>query len=118
MIYLIHFSSPLKHARHYVGFVERAEGLEARIKKHVGGSGAKLTAAASKAGIEFIVARIWPNGDRNFERKLKNRKEGPDLCPVCNIQAMDLASEQVSENLSSTNISTYSDCQITVKSVT
>jgi hypothetical protein len=99
MLYLLHFSQNLSHARHYLGFVERAEGLDARIKKHANGSGAKLTAAASKAGIEFIVARIWPNGDRTYERKLKNRKEGPMLCPVCNASAMRLATEQVSEDL-------------------
>lgn len=100
MIYIIHFSSPLSHARHYLGFVEKAEGLDARIKKHANGSGAKLTAAASKAGIEFAVVRVWPDGDRTYERRLKNRKEGPVLCPVCNPNAMRSATEMVSKDLS------------------
>ena len=118
MIYLIHFSSPLKHAKHYLGFVEKAEGLDNRIKKHTNGSGAKLTAAASRAGIEFTIVRVWPNGDRTFERKLKNRKEGPVLCPICNVNAMDLASEQVSENLTLTKTSTDNNCPAVEISIT
>ena len=93
MIYLIHFQTNFKHARHYVGFVEQESGLEERLKKHRGGTGAKLMRAVSNAGIDFLVARVWPNGDRNAERKIKNRKETPTLCPVCNVNAMALATD-------------------------
>lgn len=47
--------------------------------------------AVSKAGIEFVIARLWPDGDRNFERHLKNRKDGPRICPICNPRAMHKA---------------------------
>lgn len=29
------------------------------------------------------MVRIWRNGDRNLERKLKKRKKSKDLCPIC-----------------------------------
>ncbi len=93
MIYLLHFETPFKHARHYIGFVESPEALQSRMDKHKGGSGSKLMRAVSKAGIVFSIARLWPGGDRNFERKLKRRKETPMLCPICNPKAMGLATE-------------------------
>jgi hypothetical protein len=34
-------------------------------------------------GIGFECVRVWV-GDRELERKIKTRKEGPALCPVCN----------------------------------
>ena len=68
MVYLIHFQSKLHHAEHYLGFVER--NLKQRIKKHRAGTGAKLLAALNRMGIEWDVVRVWPDGDRTFERKL------------------------------------------------
>lgn len=84
MVYLLHFKSPFKHAKHYLGFCEKNEGLEARMERHTKGHGSKLVAAVTKAGIEFDIARTWPDADRNFERWLKNRKNTPELCPICN----------------------------------
>ncbi|MBE7170531.1 MAG: endonuclease [Williamsia sp.] len=81
MVYLIHFKTKLHHAEHYLGFVER--NLSRRIKKHKAGTGAKLLAALNRAGIAWDVVRVWPDGDRHFERKLKNRKKSRCLCPVC-----------------------------------
>jgi hypothetical protein len=37
--------------------------------------------AAVEAGAEVTLARTWFDVDRDFERVLKNRKEGPKLCP-------------------------------------
>jgi hypothetical protein len=48
----------------------------------VAGRGAKITQALVARGIGFQIARIWPD-DRRFERKLKNRKNAPKLCPIC-----------------------------------
>jgi predicted GIY-YIG superfamily endonuclease len=81
MVYLIHFQTKLHHAQHYLGFVER--NLSRRIKKHQSGSGAKLLAALNRAGIAWDVVRVWQDGDRHFERTLKNRKKARCLCPVC-----------------------------------
>lgn len=78
-VYLIHFDRPYRHARHYLGW---AANLDARISHHRAGTGARLMAVIAAAGIGFVVARTW-EGDRTFERKLKNRKESPRLCPIC-----------------------------------
>lgn len=81
MVYLIHFEEKLHHAQHYLGFVER--NLKQRIKKHRKNKGAKLLAAINNKGILWVVVRVWQEGDRNFERKLKNRKKARCICPVC-----------------------------------
>lgn len=81
MVYLIHFDRPLAHAQHYIGFAEN--DLEQRINKHRSGAGAKILRAANIAGINWNVVKVWEEGDRTFERSLKNRKKTRCLCPVC-----------------------------------
>ncbi len=83
MVYLLCFDKKFKHAKHYIGYAENQRTFEARMKHHAKGSGSRLMAAIAKAGIGFCVARTWPDGDRNFERKLKNRKKAAELCPHC-----------------------------------
>jgi len=85
-IYLLHFDAPIGNpdnvrgqARHYLGYADR---LDRRTLEHMRGRGAKITQALVERGIGFVIARTWP-GDRTFERKLKNRKEAPRLCPIC-----------------------------------
>lgn len=85
MVYLIHFDQKLHHAQHYIGFVDHpAHSLESRLEYHKKGLGSKLLRAVGQKGIEFKVVRTWEEGDRNFERKLKNQKNASKLCPVCN----------------------------------
>lgn len=84
VVYLLHFSHPIaaNHTcRHYIGV---ADDLGARIAQHRAGTGARLTQVAKERGIGFVVARIWEDGDRTLERRLKDRHEGPRLCPICN----------------------------------
>jgi hypothetical protein len=83
MVYLLCFGTKFKHAKHYIGYVKKAEGLEPRMEKHRKGTGSKLMAAVSKAGIGFQITRLWANGDQNFERYLKNKKNAKYLCPCC-----------------------------------
>lgn len=78
-VYLLHFDAPLAHAQHYVGY---AEDLEARIARHRKGNGARLVSVFAEKGIGFTVARTWP-GDRKQERRIKNLKNSPRLCPIC-----------------------------------
>src|SRR5437588_8669062 len=59
-VYLIHLDTPLKHARHYVGF---SEDLPSRMQKHRNGQGAAFMKAVEKEGISWHVSRIW-DGDR------------------------------------------------------
>lgn len=98
IVYLLHFDTSYHHASHYLGFVEDAEGLEARLTKHSKGQGARLLEVVSTVGIGFTLARTWQNATRDFERKLKNRKETPKLCPICNARAMQLGTELPSTN--------------------
>lgn len=82
MVYLLHFFSPLHHARHYLGYCSGS--VEDRIKRHRAGDGSRLVRALLAADQDFVVARTWPEGDRALERLLKRRKNAPRLCPICN----------------------------------
>jgi predicted GIY-YIG superfamily endonuclease len=79
-VYLIHFSHPYWHARHYVGFSTR---LEARIREHRRGMGSPLIAAALECGIEIFIARRWENVTRAFERRIHRMHHGRRGCPIC-----------------------------------
>lgn len=83
MVYLIHFETPFKHARHYVGFAHEGN-LEKRIEHHRNGTGSRLMRAVTLAGIPWTVVRTWPDGDQYFERRLKNQCSSDTFCPVCN----------------------------------
>lgn len=84
MIYLIHFERPLHHARHYLGYC--ADGtLQVRLIRHRAGRGARLLAVLRTLNIGWEVVRVF-EGDRHFERTLKNRRNTPRLCPVCSVR--------------------------------
>jgi predicted GIY-YIG superfamily endonuclease len=84
MVYLIHLDSKLKHSQHYIGFVDGGtDRLNSRLDYHRRGRGSKFLKAVVDAGIDFVVSRTWVEGDRNFERKLKNMKNARRLCPIC-----------------------------------
>ncbi len=87
--YLIHFSEPFGHAKHYTGSTTRS--VEERFAEHVAGKGANLTAKVVAAGIGLTLARVW-DGDRAMETRLKYRgnvartgvKQGMSrYCPLC-----------------------------------
>jgi predicted GIY-YIG superfamily endonuclease len=80
-VYLICFSEPYHHARHYLGY---AKNVQSRYEKHKQGTGAKLLRAVNEANISYEIVRVWKNKDRGFERFLKNKKNSPKLCPRCN----------------------------------
>ncbi len=78
-VYLLHFNQPLAHAKHYIGV---ASDLEVRLHQHGLASGAKLMQAVKRAGISWVLARVWI-GDRELERALKLQHNTPRLCPIC-----------------------------------
>ena len=88
IVYLLHFEKPYKTEKrtiqHYIGFCER--DLPQRMERHYKGQGSKLLRAVIKSGICVYPSRIWENVERNFERKLKNRKNAKKLCPTCNLK--------------------------------
>ena len=83
-VYLIHFEQPYYHARHYLGY---AANLEARIRSHRLGHGAKLLRAVNAAGIAWEVVRVWEGGF-DLEQALKSWHNAPHFCPVCQQQAV------------------------------
>ena len=80
MVYLLHFDEPLCHAKHYIGYTD---DLDKRMETHRAGRGSKLVRAVMENDSDFVVARTWENGDRTFERHLKDQKNGPRFCPIC-----------------------------------
>ncbi len=79
-VYLYHFSDKVSdHAQHYLG---SAEDLKQRDWLHQNGRGARLLQVARERGIKFWIVRTW-KGDRKLERKLKNRHNAAQLCPIC-----------------------------------
>lgn len=85
-VYLLHFSKPLKHARHYCGYTKA--DVETRVADHRAGTGARLCAVAVAAGIELELVRVWPDGTRTFERSLKDGSL-TTLCPLCRPAALE-----------------------------
>ena len=79
-VYLLHFSSPVKHAQHYLGW---ALDASARVDTHLSGKGNPLVAAALSQGAHVELVREWPGVTRDFERSLKNKKGSAALCPLC-----------------------------------
>lgn len=84
-VYLLHFTAPYKHARHYVGFTT---DLDRRMLDHFHGRGARLVEVIGGAGLGAMIARTF-DGDRRLERRIKNQKQTPRLCPICNPRAMN-----------------------------
>ncbi len=80
-VYLIHFLTPYKHARHYTGY---ANDIDDRLKHHAAGQGARLMEVIKENNINWVCVRRWPGATRNDERKLKNSHQMPRLCPICN----------------------------------
>lgn len=84
MIYILHIEPPLAHARHYVGWTKDKD-VSRRVKQHLTQSGrrpSKLIRAALAAGRKVTLVGTL-EGDRNFERQLKNRGGASNYCPAC-----------------------------------
>jgi hypothetical protein len=87
LVYLVHLHPAYRHARHYLGFAERA-GVPSRLREHATSDphGARLLRVALAAGGDFALTRLWL-GTRRLERQLKQRKAAPRLlCPACPTQ--------------------------------
>lgn len=84
MVYLIHFDQKLKHAQHYLGYSKK-DTPDDRLLVHRAGNGAKILRELNRLGIGYKIVRIWQDGNRKFERQLKNRKNSSKLCPICKL---------------------------------
>lgn len=86
-VYLLHFSEPYPNgtpSQHYCGY---ARNVNHRVKKHMNphANTASLVRAMHEQGIGFVLARVWPDGDPAFERKLKRSHNLRRYCPVCKV---------------------------------
>jgi hypothetical protein len=91
IVYLIHFAEGLpitgnRCAQHYIGYTGDYASLLWRLGHHRQGSGSRLMRAVGDKGIDWVVARVWEEGDRYFERRLKRRSNAPRYCPICAVQ--------------------------------
>lgn len=117
--YLLHLEKPLSRgvspsgtplvAGHYIGYTEdlisridahvcttweplpEPEILEdgRKRKGHKRGPGATFMGVVNFLGINWKLARIWEGADQNVEKKLKNCKKAPWLCPLCTPNALN-----------------------------
>ena len=79
VVYLVHFTQPYRHARHYPGWTA---GLGSRLAEHQAGRGARLLQVITQAGIGWTLARTW-QGTRERERQLKRQGGASRRCPIC-----------------------------------
>lgn len=83
-VYLLHFSRPYRHARHYLGWTSGP--LEKRLARHRAGRGSRLIEVIAREGITFELARTWAGG-RDRERALKRQGGAARRCPLCGARA-------------------------------
>jgi len=87
VIYLLHFSAPYFHARHYLG---STDDLLRRLNQHRLGTqsnGSPLIEAAREDGIRVTLVRVW-DGDWQLEYQLKAWHNGGRFCPLCDERAL------------------------------
>lgn len=82
VVYLLHFSVPYRHARHYTGWTT---DLPARLATHQAGHGARLLTVITEHGIAWALARTW-SGSRHRERALKRQGGAARRCPLCGVR--------------------------------
>jgi predicted GIY-YIG superfamily endonuclease len=111
-VYLLHFSRPFGHAKHYVGVTKR--GVEERVAEHQSGGAhaARLCKLAVQAGITLTLARTWIGVPRYTELKLKNRGKA-QVCPICKAErkARRLAEKASASHLAQHEHSVLGGCQ-------
>ncbi len=80
-LYLLHFEPRYRHAGHYLGW---SPDIARRCREHLSGDGkaSPLVRAALSTGRVGLV-RVWPEGSRSLERRLKRQGGLSRHCPVC-----------------------------------
>jgi len=84
-VYVIHFDTPYKHAKHYTGI---AKNVPKRMKEHRGGYGARLTQVLKENNINFKWAILKTYNTfseaKTEEKRLKTKVKQPKrYCPFC-----------------------------------
>lgn len=81
-VYLIHFSVPYRHARHYTGWTT---DLEYRVSEHRKGKGSRLLQVCLSNHIEWEISRVWWDVPREKERRVKRQRKS-QCCLLCRMQ--------------------------------
>jgi predicted GIY-YIG superfamily endonuclease len=82
VLYLLHFPEEVSGARHYLG-ITTPSNLRTRLRKHLGGFGAGLTARAAAQCSHFVLVALWSRASYDFERSVKNRGHLKTYCKLC-----------------------------------
>lgn len=93
-VYLLHFDEPFGHATHYLGFAE-PDRLADRLEHHRRGTGSNLCKHVARAGIGWQLSRLWEDGSRTEERRLKNRGGKARLCPLCDRKGLLVPAQRI-----------------------
>lgn len=85
-LYILHLNGKIaNHAQHYVGYTTL--GVEARVKRHRNGDGARMIAHALKIGIDFQIGHVehfaTAEEARWREVRLKSEKNLRRHCEIC-----------------------------------
>jgi predicted GIY-YIG superfamily endonuclease/GNAT superfamily N-acetyltransferase len=84
LIYVLHFDTPLAHARHYIGCTEN---LRARLTAHANGAGSRICRELIKREIGWKLGGLYQcthKQMRRLERSLKDQKHSSRFCEICN----------------------------------
>lgn len=82
-IYVLHFHTPLAHARHYIGCTAN---LHQRLITHASGRGARLTRELRDQGITWELGGLYSCTHaemRRNERNLKTMHNSERYCQIC-----------------------------------
>jgi hypothetical protein len=82
-VYLLHFDRPFHHAQHYTGFTVDLERRLAQHRSPTNHTHNRLMQAIHESGIGFKIGRVWPDGDRELERRLKRWRQPRRICEIC-----------------------------------
>jgi hypothetical protein len=66
----------------HLGFSQSEATLKRRLDHHRRGTGARLMQVVTASGIDWIVARTWPEGDRARERMMMDGGQLKRYCPI------------------------------------
>lgn len=82
VVYLLHFSEPYKHARHFIGAAPSLTHVLDVIYEPAKFSRSPLLIAAHAAGVRFQIANLI-EGDARWRARLRARKDAPAICSIC-----------------------------------
>lgn len=85
-VYLIHFNEKIGNSTNAKGMAQHYTGstndLQARLREHAAGAGAKLMAAVVERGIGWELVATWEGG-YDLEKQIKLSHNGTRRCPRC-----------------------------------